>query len=392
MDFKEFGSKLKELASSPLFDYIKNLFVPPKSIKEYYNIGSFSISKKLFKVIFYCLVIISVVYVVSVVPELMSQRIENFGSNKIYTKYYSSRALRSYSGIARVLSKKNDAKYVGELREGVATGKGRLYGENGKLLYDGNFVNNEYSGKGTLYYNDEEKVEYTGDFASNKFEGEGKLYYENGQINYEGAFIAGLKNGEGVLFNKLGRKIFKGSFSDDHPCIESYLGQEPAVLKESFLEDSLIYSYDLKTCVIYKSLGVMTCLNNLSNSVSNDGVVEQIYILNNEYFKNIDKLSRKELDKVIDNLRGVKDYTGYTRVLFNEMSAIDYLRSSNEDNYKNFSEYKFSNNYEDVFEAVDEKSSDKMYVQSYNFNGLRYCFYFCDRDEEYAFYSIERLD
>ena len=111
MDFKEFGSKLKELASSPLFDYIKNLFVPPKSIKEYYNIGSFSISKKLFKLIFYCLVIISVVYVVSVVPELMSQRMENFGSNKIYTKYYSSRALRSYSGLARVLSKKNDAIY-----------------------------------------------------------------------------------------------------------------------------------------------------------------------------------------------------------------------------------------------------------------------------------------
>ena len=37
MDSKKFGSKLKELASSPLLDYIKNLFVPPKSIKEYYS-------------------------------------------------------------------------------------------------------------------------------------------------------------------------------------------------------------------------------------------------------------------------------------------------------------------------------------------------------------------
>ena len=391
MDFKEFGSKLQELASS-LCDYIKNLFVPPKSIKEYYNIGSLSISKKLFQMIFYCLVIISVVYLASVVPELISQRLENFESNKIYTKYYNSRALSSYSGLARVISKKNDAKYVGELSEGVATGKGRLYGKNGKLLYDGDFVNNEYSGKGTLYYDDEEKVKYAGDFESNKFEGEGKLYYENGQINYEGAFIAGLKNGEGILFNKLGREIFKGSFSNDHPCIESYLGQEPAALKESFLENGLIYSYDAKTCVIYKSLGVMACLNRLSNSVSNDGVVEQIYILNNEYFNNIGKLNRRELDKVIDNLHGVKDYTGYTRVLFNEMSAIDYLRVNDEDRYKNFSEYEFSNNYQDVFEAVDETSSDKMYVQSYNFNGLRYCFYFSDRDEEYTFYSIERLD
>ena len=113
-------------------------------------------------------------------------------------------------------------------------------------------------------------------------------------------------------------------------------------------------------------------------------------ILNNSYFSNEPKLERNKLDKKMSEMKGIKKYTGYTRVLFNEMSAIDYLRKIDESLYTNFSKYDFSGQFSDVFEAKSGKTNDKIYVQAYEADDLEYIFYFNDKNEPYIFYSIER--
>ena len=358
---------------------------------DYYTIGKTMISKKIIHFIFIVLSVLAAIYLIFTVPAKISQYYSNKEDNKIYTKYYNSRSLKKYSGVATVLSKKSQARYVGELVEGVAQGKGTLYDKKSRVLYNGNFIKNEYTGEGTLYYKDG-YPEYFGLFQNNLFHGLGKLYYDNHKLNYEGNFINGLKNGEGILYNKYGLEIFKGIFIDDKPSIEKYLNMKSSLLKDVFLETGIIYSNNIITCVVYENLGVMVALNNQNDSLDNESTVERVYILNNKYFLDEPKIKKKELDTKIDKINGIKSCTGYTQVLFCEMSAIDYLRSLDNDLYQNFSEYNFSRKYSDVLESDIDKSKDKIYVQSYNINDLEYTFYFATQDGEYVFYSIERLN
>ncbi|MBP0979345.1 MAG: hypothetical protein J6C55_01710 [Oscillospiraceae bacterium] len=388
MSLEQIFSQIGGMFSS-VADSIEKIFEPPTSLDDYYTIGKTMISKKIVHFVFIVLSILAALYLIFTVPEKISQYYSNKEDNKIYTKYYNSRSLKNYSGVAAVLSKKSEARYVGDVFEGVAQGKGVLYDKKSRILYDGDFVNNEYTGEGILYYKDGHP-KYIGNFQSNKFSGVGKLYYDNHKLCYDGNFIEGLKNGEGVLCNKHGLEIFKGLFSDDRPSIEKYLSTQSVFLKDNFLETGLIYSCNNTTCIIYENLGVMIVLNNQDGLLNDGSVVEKIYILNNKYFLNEPKIKRDELDKKIDKIDGVKNCTGYTQVLFYEMSAIDYLRSLDDSLYQNFSDYGFSRKYSDVLESDNNKSSDKIYIQAYNINDLEYTFYFVAPDQEYVFYSIER--
>lgn len=370
--------------------YIKNFLTPPTSLNGYYTIGKFMIAKKLVKVVFLILSILSAIYLIVVLPEKIDSWLSNKGSNKIYTKYCTSRSLKKYSGFAKVMSKKSKAQYIGDVVNGVAKGKGTLYDKNGKVVYYGDFVNNEYFGKGNLYYKNG-KVKYVGALQNNKYNGSGKLYCDNGKINYDGGFIQNLKSGKGTLYNDVGNEIFEGNFFNDKPAIETFIGRKIGNVKKSFLENEILYTYNNAVCLIYKNLGVMLFSENKDNSLNNEGVINKIYILDNKYFFDGPKLKRDELDKMYDNLKGVKAYTGYTKVLFSEMSVLDYLKKSGAVGCENLPDYGFENKYEDVWETKNYNSNDKLYMQSYEYNNLEYTFYFNYKDEKYIFYSIERL-
>ena len=68
-------------------------------------------------------------------------------------------------------------------------------------------------GKGTLYYKDG-KIEYEGDFLEGNYDGEGKYIYENGDY-YVGEFKNGLCHGKGKEFDKEGKLICEGEWNND---------------------------------------------------------------------------------------------------------------------------------------------------------------------------------
>lgn len=83
--------------------------------------------------------------------------------------------------------------YVGELSDtNKLHGYGVLFDTNGNILYEGEFINGDMSGKGILY--SEGKIVYRGQFYNNKFHGSGVLY-QDGKITYQGQFENGAIQG-----------------------------------------------------------------------------------------------------------------------------------------------------------------------------------------------------
>src|SRR3989338_1678469 len=62
-------------------------------------------------------------------------------------------------------------------------------------VYDGNFKNGLFNGKGTLTRRD--GARYEGEFKDGLFDGKGIVNHSNG-VKYEGEFKDGLANGKGI--------------------------------------------------------------------------------------------------------------------------------------------------------------------------------------------------
>ncbi|SHJ75160.1 zinc ribbon domain-containing protein [Hespellia stercorisuis] len=89
--------------------------------------------------------------------------------------------------------------YTGEFKKGEKNGRGKYY-ENGWLRYDGDYKNSKYSGKGKSYYRSTNQVKYSGEWMNGEYNGEGTLYNENGGIEYSGEW----KDGENGVVDALG--------------------------------------------------------------------------------------------------------------------------------------------------------------------------------------------
>ena len=73
------------------------------------------------------------------------------------------------------------------------------------------------NGKITKYIDIDKKEVYEGEFNENEFHGKGKYYFSNGDI-YEGDFEYGIKKGYGEYNRNNGDIIkFKGKWNDDFP-------------------------------------------------------------------------------------------------------------------------------------------------------------------------------
>ena len=163
---------------------------------------------------------------------------------------------------ARVfITKENDLFdiYEGNIRNSTFNGKGKLILSNG-IIYEGDFVDGEKSGSGTIFYPDgtvyegqiekgelkgkgkmtwKNRYEYEGDFKFNKFigngilkgpsgdvyegefvnnlfHGNGKYIYSNGN-SYEGQFLYGVKKGKGV-YKCVNLYEYDGDWDNDLPC------------------------------------------------------------------------------------------------------------------------------------------------------------------------------
>lgn len=122
-------------------------------------------------------------------------------------------AVIRYIGMFNVADVFNgEYKYVGQTLNGKADGKGKKYTLKDSLIYEGEFVANNFDGKGSFYWfytqddgSEITKLRYEGDFKAGVYEGEGKQYYANEVdeepvLKYEGTFSNGEYNGGGRLY------------------------------------------------------------------------------------------------------------------------------------------------------------------------------------------------
>ena len=109
-------------------------------------------------------------------------------------------------------------KFEGFIENGGFNGKGKMNWRN-VIEYEGNFENSMLTGKGKIIKNIDinAKEIYEGDFYENEFHGKGKYYFSNGDI-YEGDFEFGNKKGYGIYSRNYGNLIqFEGKWNNDLP-------------------------------------------------------------------------------------------------------------------------------------------------------------------------------
>ena len=85
--------------------------------------------------------------------------------------------------------------------EGCLTSDGKMTGYCKKYTYtdtsigilqlEGNFVDGCLNGEGKEYFEDTGSLKYEGNFVDGKYDGKGILYDENGKVIYEGIFVNG---------------------------------------------------------------------------------------------------------------------------------------------------------------------------------------------------------
>ena len=115
-------------------------------------------------------------------------------------------------------------EFEGEYLNGKRHGKGKKY-YNGELIFEGEYLYG-YRFKGKYYIN--ERLEYEGEYLFyNKFNGKGfdeygniiyelkngngkvKEYYDDGKLKYEGEYLNGKSNGKGKEYDEYRNKINK---------------------------------------------------------------------------------------------------------------------------------------------------------------------------------------
>lgn len=102
--------------------------------------------------------------------------------------------------------------YTGEIKDGKPHGMGvAKYATGNVLQYAGSFVNGMYSGKGTMYLNNGAFL--TGEWKNGKLNGKGANLTESGDL-YIGDFANGVKNGRGTLFYK-DNSVLIGNYKED---------------------------------------------------------------------------------------------------------------------------------------------------------------------------------
>ena len=116
--------------------------------------------------------------------------IENYKKNGKGREYYENGKIKyegkfvddKYEDMEAKFYYENGDLYIGEFKNGIMNGNGIIY----STKYEGKFLNGEYS-NGKLYY--ENGDYYIGPFKKGKKEGEGKEYYKNNKLKYEGKFV-----------------------------------------------------------------------------------------------------------------------------------------------------------------------------------------------------------
>ena len=111
-------------------------------------------------------------------------------------------------------TKNKKIKYEGNFLNGKWNGLGTL-DETGEAceIYEGEFINGILNGKVNEYYFD--RLQYEGEYLNGKRNGKGKVYNQDGIVIFEGEYLNGVRNGKGKKYNDKDILIFEGEYSND---------------------------------------------------------------------------------------------------------------------------------------------------------------------------------
>ena len=105
--------------------------------------------------------------------------------------------------------------YFGNLVfEGDKNGKGKEFYYNGKIKFEGEYLNRKKNGKGKEYNYDGYLI-FEGEYTNGKKNGKGKEYDDNGILKFEGEYINGKRSGKGKEYDGDKHLIFEGEFFFD---------------------------------------------------------------------------------------------------------------------------------------------------------------------------------
>ena len=104
-----------------------------------------------------------------------------------------------------------EGKYIGQVVNGLAEGKGIAYFNNGDK-YEGDCKNGKADGRGIKLWNKGDK--YVGYWKNDKKEEKGIYYYKNGDI-YDGDWRYGIREGKGIYYYKNGDRRMGNYFNDE---------------------------------------------------------------------------------------------------------------------------------------------------------------------------------
>ena len=155
---------------------------------------------------------------------------EGKGRKITKNEYYNGNFIEGKMyGEGEIYFKDGNMKYIGEFVNDKKEGKGKYFFSNREFFfienrkkfylekgdyYIGHWLNDTMNGKGKIYLNDG-RIKYEGDFVNNKFQGHGKYMFESGKY-YIGQFFNDMQHGKGEIYDKNDKLLFKGDFINDH--------------------------------------------------------------------------------------------------------------------------------------------------------------------------------
>ena len=176
----------------------------------------------------------------------------------------------------------------------------KLYEDDIYLIYDGDFFDYKYHGKGKLYTDEkylqsEYKLKYDGEFKYGLFDGYGKLYKKFYKyVYYEGYFSKGEIKGKGIRFYKNGVKKLEGIFKDNNIFEGEYYSPNSTIIFEGKIINDIFY--DSNFLEIYNDNEFLLYKGEIKNNYEQENFYNDFELLNdkilcrdidNNYYKNI---------------------------------------------------------------------------------------------------------
>ena len=137
----------------PLTKKVKALVtLKPQSPKDYFSVGRYWVYKKLFLTLILALCAGVFLYFSMFAPKVATRPTQPEQVMTSVTFDYDDMDLAEYTGVANIRAADGTVVYVGDVVAGVCTGNGTLKDRKGRLVYEGGFENNQYSGQGIQYW------------------------------------------------------------------------------------------------------------------------------------------------------------------------------------------------------------------------------------------------